>query len=99
MSDSPSAKRDANHGHGETRREIIKKAAYIAPAVLTLAVSPGFAQSGLRAAARRARPGPGPRRLIVRAPRRGETGHDPRTTAHRGVNCRSFRCRSSAWMR
>ena len=30
----------------ETRREIIKKAVYVAPAILTLTASPAFAQNG-----------------------------------------------------
>jgi hypothetical protein len=30
----------------ETRRKVIKKAVYVAPAVLTLTASPAFAQSG-----------------------------------------------------
>jgi hypothetical protein len=30
----------------ETRREILKKAVYVAPAVLTLTASPAFAQRG-----------------------------------------------------
>jgi hypothetical protein len=30
----------------ETRREIIKKAAYVAPAIVTLTASPAFAQRG-----------------------------------------------------
>jgi hypothetical protein len=46
MSDAQSAKNDANQGKGETRREIIKKAVYVAPVVLTLAVSPAFARGG-----------------------------------------------------
>lgn len=29
-----------------TRREFVKKAAYVAPAILTLATSPAFAKSG-----------------------------------------------------
>jgi hypothetical protein len=39
MSDTPSAER-------ETRREVIKKAAYVVPAILTLTASPAFAQRG-----------------------------------------------------
>jgi hypothetical protein len=39
MGDTPSAER-------ETRREIIKKAAYVAPAIVTLTASPAFAQRG-----------------------------------------------------
>jgi hypothetical protein len=31
---------------GPTRREVVKKAAYVAPVVLTLAVSPSFAGRG-----------------------------------------------------
>jgi hypothetical protein len=30
----------------ETRREIVKKALYVAPAILTLTASPAFAQRG-----------------------------------------------------
>lgn len=30
----------------ETRREFVKKSAYIAPAILTLAAAPAFAKSG-----------------------------------------------------
>jgi hypothetical protein len=39
MSDTPSAER-------ETRREVIKKAAYVVPAMLTLTASPAFARGG-----------------------------------------------------
>jgi hypothetical protein len=39
MGDTPSAER-------ETRREIIKKAAYVAPAILSLTAVPAFAQKG-----------------------------------------------------
>jgi hypothetical protein len=39
MGDTPSTER-------ETRREIIKKAVYVAPAVLTLTASPAFAKNG-----------------------------------------------------
>ena len=30
----------------DSRRELLKKAAYVAPAILTLKVAPAFAQSG-----------------------------------------------------
>jgi hypothetical protein len=36
----------------ETRREIVKKALYVAPAILTLTASPAFAQRGSGAPAR-----------------------------------------------
>jgi hypothetical protein len=39
MSDTPSAER-------ETRREVMKKAAYVVPAVVTLKIAPAFAQRG-----------------------------------------------------
>lgn len=48
MSDSQSAKSDSERGKGGTRREILKKAVYVAPAVLTFAVSPAFAQAASR---------------------------------------------------
>ena len=48
MSDSQSSKSDAGRGKGETRREILKKAVYVAPTVLTFAVSPAFAQAAGR---------------------------------------------------
>jgi hypothetical protein len=37
---------DSRSPRKETRREILKKAAYVAPAVLTLTASPAFAQRG-----------------------------------------------------
>ena len=48
MSDSQSSKNDPERGNGETRREILKKAVYVAPTVLTFAVSPAFAQVASR---------------------------------------------------
>ena len=36
----------------DSRRELLKKAVYIAPAILTLKVAPAYAQSGSGAAAR-----------------------------------------------
>jgi hypothetical protein len=33
-------------GHKSTRREFVKKATYIAPAILTLAAAPQFAKAG-----------------------------------------------------
>jgi hypothetical protein len=39
MGDTPSAERG-------TRREIVKKAVYVAPAILSLTASPAFAQRG-----------------------------------------------------
>ena len=35
----------------DSRRELLKKAAYLAPAILTLKVAPAYAQSGSGAAA------------------------------------------------
>jgi hypothetical protein len=43
----------------KSRREVVKKAAYVVPAVLTLAAAPSFAQSGSgRRAKPRRKPGP-----------------------------------------
>jgi hypothetical protein len=36
----------AKKGTSKSRREVVKKAAYVVPAVLTLAASPALAQSG-----------------------------------------------------
>jgi hypothetical protein len=36
----------AKKGTSQTRREIVKKTAYVVPAVLTLAAAPRFAQAG-----------------------------------------------------
>jgi hypothetical protein len=36
----------AKKGTSKGRREMVKKAAYVVPAVLTLAASPGVAQAG-----------------------------------------------------
>ena len=36
----------AKKGISKGRREVVKKAAYVVPAVLTLAASPGVAQAG-----------------------------------------------------
>jgi hypothetical protein len=32
--------------HSNSRREFVKKAAYVAPAILTLAVAPSYAKAG-----------------------------------------------------
>ena len=32
--------------HSNSRREFVKKAAYVAPAILTLAVAPAYAKAG-----------------------------------------------------
>jgi hypothetical protein len=37
---------DSHSAGNKTRREMIKKARYVAPVVLTLAASPAFAQRG-----------------------------------------------------
>jgi hypothetical protein len=43
----------AKKGTSQNRREVVKKAVYVVPAVLTLAAAPSFAQSGSQ---RRAKP-------------------------------------------
>ena len=47
----------------ETRRDVLKKAVYVAPAILTLTASPAFAQRGSFAPVR-----PDPSRRRIRPP-------------------------------
>lgn len=44
---------------GMTKREFVKKAAYVVPAVLTLAAAPSFASAGSNSHGRRTRRRPG----------------------------------------
>jgi len=49
----------AKKSTSKSRREIVKKAAYIVPAVLTLAAAPSFAQAGSQRRSKpRRKPGP-----------------------------------------
>ena len=44
---------DKQASKGHTRREVLARAAYVAPAILTLVASPSFAQTGSFAPVRR----------------------------------------------
>jgi hypothetical protein len=44
--DAPLAVEDRDMNASDSRREFVKRAAYIAPAILSLAVAPAYAKSG-----------------------------------------------------
>jgi hypothetical protein len=48
--------------HGTSRREFVKKAAYIAPAIITLRAAPSYAKNGSNKDEQRGSPKPSQRR-------------------------------------
>jgi hypothetical protein len=48
----------AKKGTSQTRRAMVKKTAYVVPAILTLAAAPRFAQAGSKRPNRRRTPSP-----------------------------------------